>query len=103
MAAAPAPTTIPLKYICSLCCVNQLSCVPTLLDVALPQPTVGHYLNLLETSYLLVRLPAYAVNRTKRLIKSPKLYWGDTAWRCISPRKRNPEGLIWRTWCFTIS
>ncbi len=32
----------------------------------------------LETSYLLVRLPAYAVNRTKRLIKAPKIYWGDT-------------------------
>jgi len=47
-------------------------------DVALAQPTVRRYLNLLETSYLLVRLPAYAVNRTKRLIKSPKLYWGDT-------------------------
>jgi len=47
-------------------------------DVALAQPTVHRYLNLLETSYLLVRLPAYAVNRTKRLIKSPKLYWGDT-------------------------
>lgn len=47
-------------------------------DVALPQPTVHRYLNLLETSYLLVRLPAYAVNRTKRLIKSPRLYWGDS-------------------------
>ena len=47
-------------------------------DVALPQPTVHRYLNLLETSYQLVRLPAYAVNRTKRLIKSPKLYWADT-------------------------
>lgn len=47
-------------------------------DVALPQPTVHRYLNLLEVSYLLIRLPAYAVNRTKRLIKSPKLFWGDT-------------------------
>lgn len=47
-------------------------------DVALPQPTVHRYLNLLEVSYLLVRLPAYAVNRTKRLIKSPKMYWADT-------------------------
>jgi predicted AAA+ superfamily ATPase len=47
-------------------------------DVALPQPTVHRWLNLLETSYQLVRLPAYAVNRTKRLIKSPKLYWSDT-------------------------
>lgn len=48
------------------------------LIVALPQPTVHRYLNLLETSYLLMRLPAYSVNRTKRLMKSPKLYWGDT-------------------------
>jgi hypothetical protein len=47
-------------------------------DVALPQPTVHRWLNLLETSCLLVRLPAYAVNRTKRLIKAPKLYWADT-------------------------
>ena len=38
-------------------------------DVSLPQPTVHRYLNLLETSYLLVRLPAYARNRTKRLVK----------------------------------
>lgn len=47
-------------------------------DVAMAQPTVHRYLNLLETSYQLVRLPAYAVNRTKRLIKTPRLYWGDT-------------------------
>ena len=47
-------------------------------DTALPQPTVHRYLNLLETSYLLVRVPAYAVNRTKRLIKAPRLYWADT-------------------------
>ncbi len=46
-------------------------------DVAIPQPTVHRWLNLLETSYLLVRLPAYSVNRTKRLVKSPKVYWGD--------------------------
>ena len=47
-------------------------------DTAIPQPTVHRYLNLLEVSYLLVRLPAYAVNKTKRLVKSPKLYWCDT-------------------------
>jgi hypothetical protein len=47
-------------------------------DVALPQPTVHRWLNLLEASYQLVRLPAYAVNRTKRLIKTPKAYWADT-------------------------
>lgn len=47
-------------------------------DVSLPQPTVHRWLNLLETSTLLVKLPAYAVNRTRRLIKTPKLYWADT-------------------------
>lgn len=46
-------------------------------DVSLPQPTAHRYLNLLETSFLLFRVPAYSVNRTKRLIKTPKLYWGD--------------------------
>jgi hypothetical protein len=47
-------------------------------DVALPQATVHRWLKLLEVSYLLVRVPAFAVNRTRRLIKTPKLYWGDT-------------------------
>ncbi|HXK23246.1 MAG TPA: ATP-binding protein [Myxococcota bacterium] len=61
-------------------------------DVALPQPTVHRWLNLLETSYLLVRLPAYAVNRTKRLIKSPKLYWGDTGVALFLAGGREPEG-----------
>ncbi len=46
-------------------------------DVGLPQPTVHRYLNLLEVSHLLIRLPAWSVNRTKRLIKSPKVFWGD--------------------------
>ena len=47
-------------------------------DIQLPQPTVRRWLNLLEASYQLVPLPAYAVNRTKRLIKTPKVYWSDT-------------------------
>ena len=90
-------------------------------DVALPQATVHRYLNLLETSYMLVRVPAYSVNRTKRLLKAPKLYWGDTglalhiagvdepagvhlenvvlgdllAWRDARPRRA--EVLYWRT------
>lgn len=61
-------------------------------DVALPQPTVHRYLNLLETSYLLVRLPAYAVNRTKRLIKAPKLYWGDVGLAMHLAGLREPGG-----------
>lgn len=61
-------------------------------DVALPQPTVHRWLNLLETSYLLVRLPAYAVNRTKRLIKAPKIYWGDTGLAMHLAEAEEPDG-----------
>ena len=61
-------------------------------DVALPQPTVHRWLNLLETSYLLVRLPAYAVNRTKRLIKAPKIYWGDTGLALHLAESEEPDG-----------
>lgn len=41
--------------------------------------TAFRYLDLLEQSYHLVRLEVYAVNRSKRLTKTPKAYWSDTA------------------------
>ena len=61
-------------------------------DVALAQPTVRRYLGLLEASYALVRLPPYAVNRTKRIIKSPKLYWGDTGVALHLSQETEPGG-----------
>ncbi len=48
-------------------------------DTRIPRATVQRYLNLLETSFQLVRLAPFAVNRGKRLVKSPKLYWSDSA------------------------
>ncbi len=76
-------------------------------DVGLKQATVHRYLNLLETSYILVRIPAYSVNRTKRLIKSPKLYWSDTGLAMHLSQEDEPRGahlenlvlqdlLVWR-------
>lgn len=46
-------------------------------DTKVSQPTVHRYINLLEASCLMVRLPAFARNRTKRLLKTPKIYWID--------------------------
>ncbi len=40
--------------------------------------TAGRYLNLLETSYLIRRLPPFLKNRSSRLVKSPKLYFTDS-------------------------
>jgi predicted AAA+ superfamily ATPase len=61
-------------------------------DVGLSQPTVHRHLDLLETSYQLVRLPAYAVNRTKRLLKAPKLYWCDTGLALHLAGESEPRG-----------
>lgn len=46
-------------------------------DAQLAQPTVHRYLNLLETTNLFERLPAYAVSHTTRLLKSPKAFLND--------------------------
>lgn len=62
-------------------------------DVGLTQPTVHRYINLLETSYLLIRLPAYSSNRTVRLVKSPKIYWGDVGLSLFLAGESVPKGV----------
>jgi hypothetical protein len=47
-------------------------------DAKLNAVTAGRYLNLLETSFLIQRLPPFLKNRSSRLIKSPKLYFTDS-------------------------
>lgn len=56
-------------------------------------------MNLMEASYQAIRLPAYSVNRTRRLIKVPKLYWSDTALALRLGGKRNRAARILRIWC----
>jgi predicted AAA+ superfamily ATPase len=73
-------------------------------DVGMPQPTVLRHLGLLEASYQLVRLPAFATNRTKRLIKTPKIFWCDTALALhlageTEPRGAHLENLILNDLC----
>jgi predicted AAA+ superfamily ATPase len=58
---------------------NLLNYTELARDTQMPATTVREYLGLLELSYQCTRLDAYAVNRTTRLIKSPKLYWNDAA------------------------
>ena len=62
-------------------------------DAGLSQPTAHRYLGLLETSHLLHRLPAYAVNRTKRLIKAPRLFLCDTGLACFLAGLHTPAQL----------
>lgn len=46
--------------------------------LGLSQPTVARYVDILEQSFLLRRLPPYFRNIGKRLVKAPKLYLRDT-------------------------
>jgi predicted AAA+ superfamily ATPase len=46
-------------------------------DSSISQPTTHRYINLLQTSHIIEVIPAFFKNRTKRLVKSPKIYWID--------------------------
>jgi uncharacterized protein len=76
-------------------------------DVGVPATTVKRWLDLLEISYLVVRVEAWTTNRTSRLMKSPKLYWCDTALGLFVADAPEPAGahlenlvlsdlLVWR-------
>ncbi|MCC5832570.1 MAG: ATP-binding protein [Chlamydiales bacterium] len=46
-------------------------------EVGVSAKTIGHWLSILEASYLVFLLPPYFQNFGKRIIKSPKLYFCD--------------------------
>lgn len=48
-------------------------------DCALSQPTAHRYIKLLEVSNIIHRVPAYYASRTKRIVKSPKVFFLDPA------------------------
>ena len=47
-------------------------------DAKLNAVTAGRYLDLLEASFLIRRLPPFLKNRSSRLVKSPKLHFSDS-------------------------
>jgi uncharacterized protein len=61
-------------------------------DTGISRATLHRYLNLLETSFQAVRIEPYSVNRTKRLVKSPRLYWGDTGLAMHLAGEETPRG-----------
>src|ERR1035441_5037916 len=45
-------------------------------------PTIGEWLRILEMTGQIILVPPYFENFGKRLIKSPKIYWGDSGLAC---------------------
>ncbi len=61
-------------------------------ELGLSRPTVGRWLDLLEVSYQLVRIPAWTLNRRKQLVKARKIYWADAGLACALAGERRPTG-----------
>ncbi len=51
-------------------------------DCGISQPTVKAWLSVLETGFILFRLPAFHGNLRKRLVKMPKLHFFDSGLVC---------------------
>jgi uncharacterized protein len=75
-------------------------------DCGISQPTAKAWLSILETSFIVFRLPAWSGNVRKRLVKMPKLHFYDTGlvcWllglRAADQLGRHPlRGAIFETW-----
>ncbi len=66
--------------------------------------TVEKYLDLLERSFVIFRLPAFSSNQRKEIVKSTKIYFWDTGIRNALLKDfsfsdfRNDMGLLWENW-----
>ena len=61
-------------------------------QIGVDSKTITHWLSVLQASYLVTLLPPYSENISKRLVKSPKLYFNDPGLACFlldieSPRQ----------------
>jgi len=63
--------------------VGQLLNISSLAnECGISQPTAKAWLSVLESSYITFQLPPYFKNFSKRIVKSPKLYFYDTGLVC---------------------
>ncbi len=75
-------------------------------DAGVSQPTVKAWLSILESTFIVFRLPAWHGNLRKRLVKAPKLHFYDTGLACWLLGIRSGEqlkthplrGAIFETW-----
>lgn len=63
-------------------------------DSGVSQPTIKHWLSVLEASYLIHRLPAWSGNLGKRLTRAPKLFFTDPALVAYLTRHPAPSSLL---------
>lgn len=62
-------------------------------EIGVDVKTITRWLSVLQASYLVTLLPPYYENISKRLIKSPKLYFNDTGLACYLLDIESPKQL----------
>jgi uncharacterized protein len=93
---------------CALRSANLLNKADLARDVGIAPSTANHWLSMLEASGQIVLLEPWFSNRTKSIVKSPKLYLADTGLLCALLNIRSEEalqqspavGAVWETFVF---
>jgi predicted AAA+ superfamily ATPase len=93
---------------CALRSANLLNKADLARDVGISPSTANQWLSMLEASGQVVLLEPWFSNRTKSIIKSPKLYMSDTGLLCALLNIRSEDalafspaaGAVWETFVF---
>jgi len=93
---------------CALRSANLLNKADLARDVGIAPSTANQWLSMLEASGQAVLLEPWLSNRTKSIVKSPKLYLADTGLLCsllnirsVEELLRSPAvGAVWETFVF---
>ncbi|MGB8112873.1 MAG: ATP-binding protein, partial [Candidatus Sulfotelmatobacter sp.] len=93
---------------CALRSANLLNKADLARDIGIAPSTANHWLSMLEASGQIVLLEPWFSNRTKSIVKSPKLYFADTGLLCALLNIRSEEalqqspavGAVWETFVF---
>lgn len=63
-------------------------------DCGISHTTARHWISVLQAGFIIHLLPPHHTNFSKRIIKSPKLYFLDTGLLCYLLKIRGPEDVV---------
>ena len=63
-------------------------------DIGVSAPTIKKWISILEASNIIYLLQPFSLNTTKRVVKTPKVYFTDTGLVCYLCRWLTPETLM---------
>lgn len=83
---------------------NEVSTQELATQLQIARPTVDRYLDLLEQTYVIFRLPSYSTNPRKEVVRGKKIYFWDTGVRnallnAFATEELRPDiGGLWENW-----